>query len=238
MSRSLFGLALLACLAVAAPAHASVTGSGHRTTEARKVADFTRVRLVFPVDATFTEGDHTACSLTVDDNLQALVKTEVDGGTLTVIGPHHGVNLHRGAGLTCTVKRLEALTIDSAAQVTIHGGKAVHDLKLRVNGAGSVHYTGTAGRLKVELDGAADIVLAGKAARLTVALNGTGGVDAEGLTATDAEVTVDGAGAAHLTLGGGRARLRVNGVGSIDWAGTVSALDAHAGMLGSIDRRG
>ena len=240
MSRSLFGLALLACLAVAAPAHASVTG-GKATAppSTRGCGDFTRVRLGFPVSAIFTEGDHTACAVTLDDALVGRVRAEVRVGTLDrPRGPHHGLSVRHGADLDCTVKRLEAVTIDSAAEVVIHGGRSVHDLKLTVNGAGSVHYTGTAARVRLELDGAADIVLAGKASRLTVALNGTGSIDATGLTATDADVSVDGAGAAQVTLGGGRARLRVDGIGSIEWGGTVSALDAHAGMLGSIDKRG
>jgi len=242
MSRPRFGLnalailATLACLAVAAPALADAG----RTTQHPKLAEFTRVRVVFPVSATITEGDHTACSVTLDNALVGQVRARVKDGTLIVdrVGHRHILHVHHGVDLDCTVKKLTALTIDSAAEVTIHGGKAVHDLELKINGAGSVKYTGTAGRMRLDLDGAADIVLTGKASRLEVALNGTGSVDASGLTATDADVAVDGAGSAQVTLGGGRAKLRVNGVGSIDWGGTVSALDAHAGMLGSIDRRG
>ena len=98
MRRHAPSAALLAVLLLAAPGLAladsshshwhwggdAVTGDGHKVSQPREVKPFSAVRLEGSLDVRVTVGPARAVSVLIDENLQPLVETRVEGDTLVI----------------------------------------------------------------------------------------------------------------------------------------------------------
>jgi hypothetical protein len=227
-----------ASLSLALPARAGlwgdVKGSGTKTTEQRTVGAFEKVRLVGSLDARVTVGAPVAVQVTIDDNLQPLVETRVDGDTL-VIRTRESVS-YRGEGrVDVSVPSLRAFSIEGSGDAAIEGGSG--DLALAVSGSGDLAWHGQAGALDASVAGSGDMKLSGKAESIRVSVAGSGDVDADGLTARSADVQVSGSGDVRLHLEGGELSAAVAGSGDVTWRGQATVTRAAVAGSGEISRR-
>lgn len=117
------------------------------------------------------------------------------------------------------------------------GGHPIDALSLTfVGGADFDLVNVSAGEVRFSLDGAADISLAGAADSLSGVINGAGDVDAEHLTVSSADITVNGAGAAELSVTD-VLQAEINGLGSITYRGnpTVNKTMNGAGTVKQVN---
>jgi len=231
-------LAAAAALPIAARAHepGALDGDGNKVTQRREVPAFLRIELRGPLDARVTEGSATSVAVTIDQNLQALVTTEVRGETLVV---DTGKSMHyRGPGeVEVTVPELRGLAIEGSGDARVKGAEAPRDVTLRISGSGDVTWSGQAGKLLVRIEGSGDVALSGKAAELDARVDGSGDVGAKGLQAKSARLTVNGSGDLSATLDGGELRAELNGSGDIVWYGQATVKEVQAHGSGAVSHR-
>ena len=116
------------------------------------------------------------------------------------------------------------------------GGKEMPVLKLHIIGGAAVQMTDIdADAVSVHVDGAADVVLSGNTGRLDAEINGAGVLEAGGLAADNAAVTVNGVGTAKIAVND-TLDAEINGAGSISYAGDPT-LTKEINGLGSITKR-
>jgi hypothetical protein len=214
-------VATLAFLPAAAQAHlfshGGTPGDGKKLTQARPVAAFTAIRVEGSIDAAVKVGGPQAVAVTIDENLQPLVTTEVRDGTLVIRTRDASWD---GPGVVeITVPALRALDIKGSSDVTIDGGQG--DLTLAIHGSGDLTWSGAVSKLDASVSGSGDLKLSGTAEQAKVSVAGSGDVKAGGLKARAAAISVAGSGDVELTLDGGPLSVAIAGSGDVTWHGTA-----------------
>lgn len=228
-------VALAAGLAVASPARASwwpVEGDGTTTTEARQAAGFTRISSRGSLDLEVREGAPFAVSVTVDRNLQSLVRTEVEGDTL-VIDTRESIRPRGKATVKVDLPALRGLELQGSGSAWVKGGGAPGELSLATSGSGDVVYAGATSALSVEANGSGSVKVAGPAADVRAELRGSGDFLYQG-KARHVRLQTRGSGSVHLSGSAESLRARTSGSGDVD-ARDLPVRDADVSTSGSGD---
>ena len=237
LAAAAFAAASIVILPTAASAHDSwfggTSGDGHKVTQSRSVASFNAVRVEGSIDCAIRVGGAQAVSITIDQNLQPLIATEVSGDTLII--RNENVSWHGKGIVEITVPELRGVTIKGSADVTVDGGKG--DLALRIDGSGDLRWSGTAGKLEASISGSGDLRLSGTAEQVRISVAGSGDVKAADLTARSAEISVAGSGDVEVTLDGGTLQASVAGSGDVVWHGRATVERSVVAGSGSVVRR-
>jgi hypothetical protein len=210
MARAFVATASLALLAACAGG-----ASGPTITQQRGVDSFHSVDLRGAADISVLVGPATTVEVTSDEATLRNFDTSVLNGKLIldtrqrVFWFSHGGKVN----VRITTPTLNALSINGTGNVTITG----------LNSSGVI----------LMLQGAGNLEASGRTAALTANINGAGNMNLEHLVAGDATVVVNGAGNLSTNVTGSL-QARVNGVGSITYAGTPQKLDTNVAGVGSI----
>jgi len=190
-------------------------GSGISKTESRAVTDFRRIVVEGSADLSVRVGDATSVSVTGDDNLVALVTTEVRDGSL-VIGMKPGSYSTR---------------VDLRVAITTPGLEA-----LSIQGSSDAELSGISGEtFSAEILGSGDVRASGKVDRLEAAVSGSGDLRLDGLESREAKVGISGSGdvdvwATEILV------ASVSGSGDVRYRGEPKVTKSVAGS-GSVARR-
>ncbi|SRR5581483_4641036 len=205
-------LAALVLVAAGCGGAGKTTGSGHVVTDSRRVSSFSAIDLRGAENVVVSVGPSTAVTITGDDNVVPLIRTDVRGGKL-VIASKHGYSTN------------DELTI-RVATPSLEGAS--------MSGAGTLTGVGIAARsFSLDLSGTGRIELSGTTESLDATVAGVGAVELGNLRARDAVVTLAGTGSVrvHATR---RLDATVAGVGSIRYSGDPSIVKTKIDGLGSI----
>jgi hypothetical protein len=226
--------ALLVALTLPAPTAQAATSV------ARPVDSFDAVTLRAPVDLVLRQGRQTAVEVSADDNVQALLVTEVvtgpKGRTLEV-GIKPGAKLPHGAQarITVDVETLRALAIEGSGDVS-GKGLVVEALDVFVSGSGDVRLGDLqAASLELRIAGSGDITLAGRTGRLRMRIAGSGDVDAAALDADDVSIGISGSGDAQVRAAK-TLDVSIAGSGDVTYQGQAKLTQRIAGS-GSVAQR-
>ena len=98
----------------------TVTGSGTAKTDIRNVSGFTGLGVSVPAKVAVIQGDKEGVTLEGDDNIVALVETEVESGKLKLRFSERNMNVKTKVPLKATVyvKTLESLSVSGSGDVT------------------------------------------------------------------------------------------------------------------------
>jgi hypothetical protein len=236
MRTTAFIAALAAALPGAGRAHSHERGDGNLTTEPRAVTGFTRVVLRTHLDVEVTEGSAFAVEVTIDKNLQPLVRTRVKGDAL-VIDAEHSFHSHDGGKVKVALPELRGFAIEGSGDVHIAGADKPRDVALTISGSGDMTWTGKAPALKAKIEGSGDMKLSGSTGKLSAAIEGSGDLSAKELTAGAASLSIAGSGDIAATLDGGPLTASVDGSGDIEWWGKASVESASVSGSGTIRHR-
>jgi Putative auto-transporter adhesin, head GIN domain len=228
MRHSALALALPLALLTASPALAGPSswfssqekGNGQLKTEERRLPAFEKVELRTSLDVNITEGAAASTRVTVDGNLQPLLKTKVEGGTLIIETEGRGIDESRGSKVDLVMPKLSSVQIRGSGDVRVERTSAADALELGVQGSGDLRYRGSARTVRVAVQGSGDVLLAGgRTERLEVEIRGSGNVAARELPTRDASVTIQGSGDTELTATGGDLTFDIRGSGDVAWWG-------------------
>jgi hypothetical protein len=229
---------LTGCVIHVDPADAwdSVRGDGNKVTQSRTLAGFDRIELRTHLDVEVTEGPAHAVSVTIDENLQPLVTTSVEGGKL-IIDSRRGMGYHGKGTVTVSLPQLTGFAIEGSGNVRIAGADLSRDVALAVSGSGDLAWVGKARKLAVAISGSGDVTLRGSAESLDAAVRGSGDVRGKELTARNARLAIAGSGDVAATLDGGELTAAIDGSGDITWYGKGQVETAAVSGSGSIRHR-
>ncbi|WP_374435267.1 head GIN domain-containing protein [Inhella sp.] len=152
-----------------------IKGSGRVVEPQRALAPFSRVQVKGPVDVVLVQGEREEARVRADDNLEALVTTQVEGDTLTVaLKPGASFSTRTDLRVTVSFKQLQALQLSSSGDAKLDRFKG-EKLALELNGSGDLRIGQLEVReLSAQLSGSGDLQLAGSAERQDWSLSGSG----------------------------------------------------------------
>jgi len=186
---SIFLLVLVGVLA------GCVQGQGPVTIETREVGAFSRIEASAGIRVVVRVGPSKAIEVTAQENLLAVIATDVRGDTLSIEASEDFTTLEP-VTVTVVVPALDGITLSGGSQAVIDGLDA-ESLELRIRGGAQVTAAGTVGSVTLHADGGATASLEDLSVRVaTVSMDG--GATAT-LTASD-DVTGTAAGGARLTV--------------------------------------
>ena len=189
-----------------------VQGSGVAASETRSLPSFQAVQLAGSNQVVVRVGEPQSVVVTGDDNLLALVTTEVRDGAL-VIDSDGSFSTEQPMSVEVSVPSLGAVTLSGSGIVTVEGVDA-EKLVARLPGSGLLVVDGTTERLDAALAGSGRLLLAELVAQdATAVVSGSGQIEVHATRRLDA--TVSGSGT--ITYRGDPATVtqRVTGSGVI-----------------------
>lgn len=189
-----------------------VQGSGVAASETRSLPAFQAVQLAGSNQVAVRVGEPQSVVVTGDDNLLALVTTEVRDGAL-VIDSDGSFSTEKPMSVEVSVPSLGAVALSGSGVVTVEGVDA-EKLVARLPGSGLLVVDGTTERLDAELTGSGRLLLAELVAQdATAVVSGSGQIEVHATRRLDA--TVSGSGT--ITYRGDPAMVtqRVTGSGVI-----------------------
>ena len=226
---------LLAVMALLAGCSVGATvGSGKVATETRAVSGVEAVEFAFVGDMTITQGDEESLTITGDDNILPLIKSDVTGGVLRVYT--QGVNMAQ----SITPLRYE-LKVKDLSRMTLSGAGSINApeltterLRATVSGAGTLRVDALAAdALEVSLSGIGDANIAGVVERQQVTLAGAGTYFGEELRSGVADTTISGLGNAKVWVTE-KLNATISGAGSIEYKGDPQVTQQVSGV-GSVN---
>jgi predicted small secreted protein len=217
----------------------AVRGSGNVITETRAVTDFNQVSLNGQGEIILTQGEQEALEIEAEDNIIAVLETEVRGDTL-----HIGTTNNTSIWPTEPVRFY--LTMDEIAGLEVSGSGNIAtenvmagNLTLDVNGSGGINIDSlNAASLLVDINGSGAVNVAGQTTDQKVNISGSGKYQAADLESETVDAQVDGSGEttvwASETLS-----AEISGSGSVNYYGspTVSQSIDGSGDLNSLGNR-
>lgn len=223
MKRTVVFLLVLALLGAAFPCavfagkwnRKPIKGSGHVVSETRDVGEFTNIEANSMLDMNITVGERQSVVIYLDDNLIALITTEVEDGWLIIENEKDWKTESKGR-IEITVPALEEVESNGFGDVVV-SGLSSDSFVLDHNGAG-------------------DVELAGRVDELDIDVDGMGDIDARDVEARIASIKVNGMGDVHVRASQ-RLRGSVNGMGSVFSYGKPEYVSVNVSGMGSLVER-
>lgn len=178
-------------------------GSGNVITQNRPLSGFTAIEVGGIFEVEVTSQKEFGVVVEADDNLLELIKTEVDGGVLK-IETDEKVSPSSPIRITISAPDIDRLSISGVASVS------VNDINNK--------------KLTIDASGASKINLAGQTSQLTIDVSGATKVDAEKLSAENANIEASGASKAGVNITG-NLRADASGASKIFYTGTPASIE-------------
>jgi len=220
--KTVLALALAAAVAPVAQVSASpgwfagekVQGSGTIVKQSRELGSFDGLELGMPGSVEVRIGNAESVTIETDDNLQPLIETVIDGGTLKIRPVRKQLQLNtRNLRVVVQAKKLESISVGGSGTVDAENLRAQR-LTLNVGGSGSINVRGLeSDSVKVALGGSGNLKASGSAEHLAVSIGGSGKVATGQLQARNVSVSIGGSGQATVSA---RQSLSVSVAGSGD----------------------
>jgi hypothetical protein len=194
----------------------TISGSGHVKTETRNIGDFSSIRLISSAEVFITGAAADSVTVTADDNLLPLFTSEVKDGTLSL-------SYAKDKSFQSKNRPIYHVSVANLRELDVAGAGDVKASKLDSNA------------LSVVVTGSSDVHLAGRAGDLMLLVSGSSSVDAGGLQAKSAKVTVSGASEATVNASDAL-DAQVSGAASVSYFGAPKLTKKISGA-GSIKQK-
>lgn len=213
-------------------------GSGNVVTEERQVGDFTRVELSGIGDLEIETGDRPALRIEAEDNILAMIETEVIGDTLRIGFKDNSIpRPTRAIRYFLTVPSLEALDASGLGNIKASDLQAER-FTIAISGGGDIEIASLdAETVEIDISGLGNLEInGGEAANLEVGISGGGDLNSENLQVQEADVNISGLGSATVRVSE-LLRADISGGGSIRYYGNPTVEEQVSG-LGKVERLG
>jgi hypothetical protein len=169
-------------------------GNGHRVERERQLDAFSRIRSDAELDVLVTQADAPSLTVSIDSNLQHLVKTYVERDVLHIDVDAELDDFVRGPHVMVTVPKLEAAKLDGSGTLSVEIEQPELPFDLYLDGSGSARFRGHTAALGGYLGGSGELRLSGETSDVTLELSGSGDIDATHLQAESGRIELSGSG--------------------------------------------
>ncbi len=211
-----------------------VDGNGRRVDQAREVAAFSRVQNDGELDVEVVQGDVQALTISIDSNLQGLVRSRVRDDTLFLDLREDVDRMVDGPHVLITLPELRAARLSGSGLMVLALDEPEHPLVVYLSGSGSVRFDGKAQALRALLDGSGDIRLRGEAEDVSLSLSGSGDIAGQNLRARRGDLDLSGTGTLSASVSDS-VREPLSGTGRIDVFGGAQVDSSQLTGSGDID---
>ena len=226
-TKALLGLFFaLALSASAQEKKETIYGSGNFIKEKRAIADYNKIRVNGPFEVILTDGVGDM-AMQGEDNLIALTATEVNNGTLYIgIKGDQPVKTTKNTKITIKIPYIHLTEIVLKGDGSVTARRVINNdnLKVMVEGSGSISLSAYSANITAWVLGAGDITIGGKADHFNCKVIGSGTVKANRLKSQYTDAVVSGPGDAHVNSSKA-IKGRIDGSGNIAFAGNPHETD-------------
>lgn len=193
----LFAMAILSCSCADI---STVTGNGHTTITKRTVPSYKGISISGGIDLFITQGDSEKVEVRVDENLQPLIKTEVNDGILNVY-PSRGILFKMSkARVNITVKTLSKISCSGGSDVFTNNTLSVPELSVEASGGSDAKLSVQTEKFNGNATGGSDIYLKGTTKFFDCSASGGSDIHAKEFMVETAKVNVSGGSDVHLHI--------------------------------------
>jgi hypothetical protein len=192
--------------------HGRVRGSGTAKTEQRSLPEFSAIEVSGAFKVSVRCGESPGATVTADDNLLPLIKTEVRNSKLRIY-PMKDVDSRTELSITVTTPGISEFEVSGVAAADIANVQG-EKLKLSISGAGSMRAEGSVQEARFVVSGAGTMSAEKlHAERVRVIMSGAGSADVYATETLD--VTVSGAGNVAYYGNPKEVKKTISGVGLV-----------------------
>ncbi len=192
-----------------------VRGSGTPKSETRNVSGFKAIEAGNAVNMEITAQKDFSVEIQADDNLLALIKTEVQGDTLKIYNDE-SISTKNEINIKISMPEITSIDISGASRVNVSAVKS--DL------------------LKLEASGASKIKIDGEANSLEIDASGASTVDAENLRVENANAQASGASKAIVSASN-ELKADASGASSVYYTGEPKNVAQQSSGASSVKRK-
>jgi hypothetical protein len=195
-----------------------VKGSGNVISETRQVVEFNKIHLKGTGKAFITKGDKPSIEIKTDDNIMAIIKTEVTDGKLVV--SHKNYNLRPTTlNYFFTVKDLNAVAVSGSADVTGNSKLVSDNFSADISGSGDMRLKLEVRNLASDISGSGSMHFSGKTDFLDASITGAGDISALDLEAKKVSLKITGSGDCEVNASEAL-NVKITGSGDVKYKGS------------------
>lgn len=211
-----------------------VTGNGNLTEKTRNVGSFNGVGVSGSFDVFLVEGNQGKLELSVEENLEPYLVTEVSEGTLKIKWKK-GVKVRttKATKITVHYKKLNKVALAGSGDIVSKNKVSSNDLEVALAGSGDINLDLDVQNLKAAISGSGDISLTGNTVDFTGAIAGSGDIKADELKAANAELVISGSGTMKVHVEN-KIKARISGSGDIRYKGNPDKEDIKVSGSGTV----
>ncbi len=211
-----------------------VKGNGETINKTRNVGNFDGVAVSGSFDVFLVAGDEGKLDITVEENLEPYLVTEVNNGNLKIRWKK-GTNIRTMRNTTITVyfKDVNSLAMSGSGDIISKDVIRGNSLSMAVAGSGDIKVEMDVQKAKSAISGSGDIELSGKATEFEAAVSGSGDIDAYDLKTEKAELKIAGSGSIGISVEK-EIVARVSGSGDIKYKGQPRIEDIKVSGSGTV----
>lgn len=176
-----------------------VQGNGHVTKQSRELGHFSALATSVGGSIEVRIGDAEGITIETDDNLQPLIETVVENGTLHIRTQKKDMQLDtRTLRIVVQARSLERIAVGGSGSVDAANLRG-HKLAFDIGGSGSIEARDLqSDAVSVALGGSGNLKASGRSDKLQVSIGGSGKVQTGQLAAHDVSVSIGGSGQATV----------------------------------------
>lgn len=168
-----------------------VEGSGKVVTEDRKLEKFDTVSIAGSTSVVWKKGDTYAAQVTVDDNIQKHLKTEVNGSELKIY-LEGNISTSSDVKVQITCPNVKSLSIAGSGSFSGDSLDA-ESFEATISGSGEIDLDGTVETLNLTVTGSGEANLSGlKSKQVSAQITGSGNAQVNATETLDANITGSG----------------------------------------------
>lgn len=206
-----------------------INGSGNIVTEKRQPGNFSGISVGGAFEVELKTGPVTEVNVEADDNIVGLIETKVSGDILT-IKTRGNISIHNAhTKIYVTAPAIMSVKSSGASDVKlINEIKNDSKLSFEVSGAGGIKGQVNAPEIFAHVSGAGDVELTGRTKKYEAEISGGGTLKTGNLLSEITEVSVSGAGNAHVHASV-NLKIEASGAGNVYYKGGATVQQSVSG---------
>ena len=229
-----FALVILMTVASVQIQAQRVKGNGKIIEKTRQVGNFESLGVSGSFDVVLVKGQEGKIELSVEENLEPYLVTEVEGGTLKVRWKK-GTNIRSTKNTKVTVhfEEIGGVALAGSGDIISRDVLTTEKMKIALAGSGDIRLELNAGAVSSDVSGSGDIELNGTCKSFEAAVAGSGDIEGYELKAETADLKISGSGTIHANVEK-EIVARISGSGNIRYKGNPKIEDIKVSGSGNV----
>jgi len=213
-----------------------VNGNGKLVEKTRQVGNFESLGVSGSFDVFLAKGQEGRIELSVEENLEPYLETEVEGGKLKVRWKK-GSNIRttKSTKLTVFFEEVNGVALAGSGDIISRDPLVANEMEIAVAGSGDVRLQLQVGSAVAEVSGSGDVELSGTCTEFEAAVAGSGDIKAYELKSEKAELKISGSGTIHANAEK-ELTARISGSGNIRYKGSPRIEDIKVSGSGNVSK--